>query len=124
MSPSRDNLRLGTYCNSYLPQNVSRLQNVPRRLSKSNHRPREHYDNAIALLQSKRDEITALYRDSAELDERYRQKSLDYIDEFFEILDDPDRIEREIFDRCRGEKLMQRTLEASKDQTSGHSGPP
>ena len=86
--------------------------------------PREHYDNAIALLQSKRDEITALYRESEQLDGRYRQKSLDYIDEFFEILADSDRIEREIFGRCRGEKLMQRTLEASKDQTSGHSGPP
>ncbi len=86
--------------------------------------PQEYYDAAIARLQAKRDDIVALYRNSADLDERYRDKTLDYIDRFYAILDDPQRVEKEILDRCRGEKLMRRTLEASRDRTSDHSGPP
>jgi len=70
--------------------------------------PREILGDAIARVQSKREEILALYANSAELDDKTRKKSLEYIESFYEILDDPDRLNLEVFARCRGKNLMER----------------
>ena len=107
-----------------LPPSSVPIQDVRERYFNGLCLPPGHYDNAIAQLQAKQEEITALYRQEAALDDRSRKRSLEYIDEFYELLGDPARIEREILGRCRGEKLMQRTLEASKDRSADHSGPP
>jgi hypothetical protein len=37
---------------------------------------------------------------------------LRYIEEFFEILDDPKRISKEIVSRCRGEEQLKKLLSA------------
>ncbi len=79
--------------------------------------PREILDDAIAHVRSKREEIIALFENSAELDAGNKAKSLKYVDEFFAILVDPRRVEREIIAPCRGEKLMKRMLELSRDST-------
>lgn len=79
--------------------------------------PREILDEAIAHTQSKRGEIVALYQNSAELDERTKKRALDYIDDFFAILDSAKRTEREIVGRCRGKNLVKRMLESSTDST-------
>lgn len=79
--------------------------------------PDEILAEAIAHVQSKRDEILALYENSAELDARNKSKSVDYIKDFFDILDSPKRIQREIVGRCRGRGLMEQMLESSTDPT-------
>lgn len=79
--------------------------------------PRDVFDDAILHVQSKREEILALFRDSAELDDRIRQKSVDYIEEFYEILASPERKLEEIDERCRGQELLDQMLEAAKGQT-------
>ena len=80
--------------------------------------PRGILDSAITQLQSKRDEIMALFESSAELSDRNKKKSLEYIEEFYDILDSPEEVEQEITDRCRGKGLMQKMIESSKDSTS------
>ncbi|MDH3337002.1 MAG: hypothetical protein OEM85_10645 [Gammaproteobacteria bacterium] len=79
--------------------------------------PREILDDAITHVRSKREEIIALFENSTELDADNKSKSLKYVDEFFAILDDPQLVEREIIAPCRGENLLKRMLEASKDST-------
>jgi hypothetical protein len=77
--------------------------------------PREFVDDAIAHMRSKRDEIVALYTNSVELDARHKKKTLNYIGEFFTILESPELTETQIIARCRGKERMNRALEASTD---------
>ena len=77
--------------------------------------PDEIFAEAIAHMQSKREEIFALYANSAELDDKYKAKSLEYIEEFYDILDSPRRMELDILARCRGKSLMEQMLEAAID---------
>lgn len=77
--------------------------------------PDDIFAEAVAHVQSKREEITALYANSVELDDKNKAKSLDFIDEFYEILDSPRRTNVEIISRCRGKGLMEQMLEAAKD---------
>jgi len=68
--------------------------------------PQPFLDAAIAQLQSKREEIIALFRNSEELGDKWKEDSIDYIEEFFDIIDDPEKTNELIIRRCRGVKLM------------------
>jgi len=71
---------------------------------------REVLDQAIAKIQSKRDEITTLFEDSAELSANRRKRSLIFINQYFEILNDPKKVEEEIIGRCRGRDRLEKSL--------------
>ena len=79
--------------------------------------------SAIEHVKSKRDEIISLFENSAELTARNRNRSVVYIKEFFEILDKPKRIQREIVGRCRGRDHLEKMLEAARDSTSDQPDP-
>ena len=85
--------------------------------------PRGILDNAITHMQSKRDEIIALFENSIELDAKIKKKSLQYIEEFYDILDSPEQIEQEIINRCRGKSLMEKMIKSSKESTLDRSDP-
>ena len=70
---------------------------------------------AIDHMQSKRDEIRALFADSEELDKKNKIKSLEYVDSFYEILDSDRRVRMEIVNRCRGRNHLERMLEAQAE---------
>ena len=72
-------------------------------------------NEAIAYMQTKRQEIRALFANSVELDRKNKVKSLEYVDSFYEILDSPQLIEEEIVSRCRGRDHMERMLESAED---------
>lgn len=76
--------------------------------------PREYVDEAIALMKSKRSEIVTLYTELPVLDERSRKKALRYIEEFYEILDDPELAEKTIYERCRRQDLLDQMLETQR----------
>lgn len=85
--------------------------------------PPEIFDEAIAHVQSKRGEILELFANTAELDEKSKAESLEYIEEFYSILDSPERMEQLVYSRCRGENLMNEMTEATKDPTSALPDP-
>ena len=58
------------------------------------------FERAIRL----REAIYRLYRDAAALSPSYVQETLDYLDDFYEVLDDPGRTARELVRRCRAEE--------------------
>jgi hypothetical protein len=70
--------------------------------------PQSIVDVGIAQVQSKREEILNLFRDSQELDEKTRERSISYIEKFYDILDDPEELEKKIIGRCRGERLKEK----------------
>lgn len=75
--------------------------------------PAGNLDDAIATMQSKRDEINTLFESAKELEPKTKKKTLAFIEGFYEILDDPEKIETEILARCRGQEYLDEML--SKD---------
>ena len=67
-------------------------------------------DDTIADMQSKREEILELFRNTRELEPKLKAKTVGYIEEFFEILDDPKQQQKQIFGRCRGQDLLDEML--------------
>lgn len=67
-------------------------------------------EDAIAHVQSKREEIIALFTNQPELEPRTKKKTLKFIENFFEILDNPKRVKKEIADRCRGKEYLEEML--------------
>jgi len=67
-------------------------------------------EDTIRYVQSKREEILDLYRHSRELEPNLKKKTVEYIEEFFEVLDDPRRQQKQLFDRCRGADLLEKML--------------
>ena len=70
-------------------------------------------DDTIAHVQSKREEVLDVFRNSQELEPQLKKKTVKYLEDFFEILDDPKKRQKQLFERCRGEDLLKEML--SKD---------
>ena len=58
--------------------------------------------SAIALFNERRPAITALYEGFEPLEEDARRRVLRYFDEFYEIINDPQEVDRQIVQRCAG----------------------
>ena len=63
-------------------------------------RPPEAYQAVIGLLQEKKEEMYDLWRNQEGLDPGRLKDTLEYLDDFYEILDRPDRFQRDILDKC------------------------
>jgi len=72
--------------------------------------PTSNLDDAIATMRSKREAITALFENTKELEQKRKKKTLAFIDEFYEILDDPKKFKTEILGRCRGQDKLDELL--------------
>jgi hypothetical protein len=83
--------------------------------------PRPILDEAIVEMQSKREEILSLVAGTEQLEEGLREKNLAYIEEFFEIIDDPKKTNEEIVRRCRGVDLMNKHF---SDAATGSTSDP
>ena len=64
-------------------------------------------ERAIARFQEKREEIFALIEDLDELSERGRRDARYYVNSFYDILDTPKRLDKEVRQRCRGRHLLE-----------------
>jgi hypothetical protein len=85
-----------------LPPRRLPITSVRSRYYKGLCQPPEILADAIEHVQSKRDEIMALFMNSKELDEKHKEKALKFIEDYYAILDSPKRLDREIISRCRG----------------------
>lgn len=63
----------------------------------------QHLPEIFALFNEKRDAIYALYRGQPGLDAEVVKETLEYLDAFYETINDPAKREREIERRCIGE---------------------
>jgi hypothetical protein len=67
-------------------------------------------EEAIQHMQSKRDEIFALFQNTKELEPKRKKKTLEFIEDFFAILDDPKKVKNEVYGRCRGQDKLDEML--------------
>ena len=64
-------------------------------------RPREEIDATLGIFQEKKEAIYSLYREQAGLEERTLERTIDYLDDFFEIIEDPGKVRSRLERDCR-----------------------
>jgi hypothetical protein len=77
------------------------IRSVRQRLYRGICRPREALMEAIQPYNEHRDAIYALWNGQEGLDPKVLEETIEYLDEFYEIINDDRKIEREIEDDCR-----------------------
>jgi hypothetical protein len=77
------------------------IRNVRQRQYRGICRPREELDATLQIFQEHKDAIYSLYREQEGLEERTLKRSLEYLDEFYEILDDPGKVRSRMERDCR-----------------------
>ena len=84
------------------PPEILKITSVRTRYFRGKCVPSDISDETLSHVFSKRAQIISLYENTNELSDYYKTKTLRYVQNFFEILDDPSRLQREIIGRCHG----------------------
>ena len=84
------------------PDRALRISRNTRRLYRGFCVPPETLDAAIRVVQASRDRIYSIVGDTTYVDQRVANRSVRFVEDFFEIIDDPRRTERLIISACRG----------------------
>lgn len=77
------------------------IRSVRTRLYRGYCRVREELAPVFARFNQKKDEIYALYQNQDGLTDETKKKTLAYFDEFYQTINDPRSVEREILRKCR-----------------------
>ena len=82
------------------------IRNVRQRVYRGFCRPELQYETATAVFKETRDQVRALYetfgaRGLEHFDADDAEDALEYLADFYEVVDDPDRFQRRIVDACR-----------------------
>jgi len=62
--------------------------------------PRE-LDQTLEIYKEHQEEILNLYTNSSYLESRHQKQAINYLEEFFSIIDQPNRVKRDILQNCR-----------------------
>lgn len=76
------------------------LESVSDRLFRGYCRTQEQWDEEFEFYKSKKSEIYKIYEDFEPLGKRQRKDALNYLDEFYEIIDNEALVKMEFFERC------------------------
>lgn len=84
-----------------VPPEGFNTQNVRQRVYRGYCRYNEQAQAAAELFRSRRDRVYAVINGETRLSEARRNQARRYIEDFYEILDNPQRFQRQIIDNCR-----------------------
>ena len=85
-----------------VPPDKLKVRNIRQRLYRGFCNHNDMLPQAVAKFNEKKPDIMALFESNTHLTDRNRKNAIKYIEEFYEILNDPKRFKREITDKCRG----------------------
>lgn len=90
------------YADRLFRGNLQRLgvRNIQDRRFRGLCQSEEHWDAVLQLMVERRDAIESIIRDQEGLEEDTREEALEYIGEFYEMLDDPERARKTFRDEC------------------------
>jgi hypothetical protein len=77
------------------------VRNVRQRYYRGLCRYNEQAVAAAELFRSRREQLYAVIDGETRLNEQRRRSARSYIEEFFEVLDDPQRFQRQVIENCR-----------------------
>jgi len=78
-----------------------RIRSVRDRLYRGYCRPESDFDQALAQFNSQRAAIYGLFQNQEGLEPDRLERVIEDLDDFYEIVNDPRKFEREIMNRCR-----------------------
>lgn len=86
------------------PNPVLRIRHVAQRIMRGYCAPPEDFEKVFQLFRDKKDAIYALYSDplNSAMRPDVVRRTLEYFDQFYEIINDPKRAQREIVESCLG----------------------
>ncbi len=79
------------------------IKSVRERLYRGICRTAEEWQPVLARFQGAREALYAVYDSVPGLDPGYTRETRKYLDQFFEVIGDPDRMKRAMIDPCQGE---------------------
>ena len=77
------------------------IRNVRQRLFRGRCVTPDQMARTIQVFKDQKDAVYTLYMDQPQLDEKVREKTIDYLDDFYEIINDDRKVQREIVRDCR-----------------------
>lgn len=83
------------------PNAQLKQRNIRQRIYRGYCRAGDYHQNAVARAQEMRQPIEQLIRDQTGLDDKNRKQVLGYVEEFYDILDDPQELQEDILGACR-----------------------
>lgn len=86
-----------------LPSEQFSIRNVRQRLYRGRCSHNEQLDSTIALFNENRSALEAALTPQA-LTERSQKKALNYLGAFFETINDENKLNKQVIDKCRGKK--------------------
>jgi hypothetical protein len=86
-----------------LPDYRLPIKSVRERLYRGICRTAEEWQPVLARFQGAREALYAVYDSVPGLDPRYTRDTHKYLDRFFEVIGDPNRMKRAMIDPCQGE---------------------
>ena len=84
------------------PPNGLKMRSIRQRLYRGFCPFNDQLPQSSRLLNEKKADILALFEHNSYLNDRTRKTAISYIEDFYEILNDPKRFDRYIIDKCRG----------------------
>ncbi len=77
------------------------IRNVTQRFFRGRCVPPDQMARTLQVFQEQKEAMYALYMEQAQLDEKVREKTIEDLDDFYEIIDDDRKLDREIVRDCR-----------------------
>jgi hypothetical protein len=77
------------------------MRSVTQRLFRGRCVPPEVMERTLQVFRELREPVYALYRQQPHLDERVLERSLDYLDSFYDVINDEGKVRRDIRGDCR-----------------------
>ncbi len=78
------------------------VRNIRQRLYRGFCFANDALPGAVEVFEQNRPGIMALFSDNPQLDDKYREQAIEYIEDFYAVINDPKRFEKEITGKCRG----------------------
>jgi hypothetical protein len=80
---------------------LNKIRDVRSRLYRGLCRKQEDFAPVIALFKEKKEEVYALYNNFEHLNSRFRKNTLRYLDDFYEIIDNPRLVKKHLVENCK-----------------------
>ena len=86
------------------PPDGLKMRNIKQRLYRGFCAFNDELPATVKLFNEKKPEIFALFESNKHLNDRTRRSALKYIEDFYEIINDPKDFKRDVIDKCRGKQ--------------------
>ncbi len=84
------------------PVAALKIRSVRQRLYRGRCRPQTSIDATLAVFREARADIVALFANDQRLDTKTKDETIEYLDAFYTIIDDPEAVDDKITSKCVG----------------------